>query len=868
MSVSQPSLFDTRATRDDGFAPTLIRASAGTGKTYQLTARYMQILLAGAAPETILATTFTRKAAGEILSRVLISLAQAAIEPESGALDSLRKQVQREGLSSKKCAELLHEVLQQIHRLRICTLDSLFSQLARALPFEVAMPPGWRLTDEVEESWMRQSAVSDLIDSLRPSETETLIAMLGRGDHKRHVARQLVQLIEGVYGLSRGADQGVWDTLDVPRMPDSASMTRAAGQLRSASLPQKSVQKQLNLAADHLDARDFGPLAGQTLIKNLHRARREGDVVKYGRSKIPAELDPALDVLYRCVLVEVRSLLRAQNHATGKVVSLYDHVIGSLKDSMAAFGFDDVASRLAAVFASVVPGAVVNRLDASIDHLLLDEFQDTSPVQWSVLRALAMLVTTDPTDDAEPMTAGRSFFCVGDTKQAIYGWRGGVAEIFDAVDREIPGVASLSQNESHRSSAVVLDTVTDAMQHLTRHPMADVENHDPASRDLYESRAIHQFAASFPTHTAAKDLPGYVRLETCRLPASDADRPTADQWSAQLAEDVGQRVASLQRRCPLGSVGVLTRTNAAASAMIEHLRRLEVDVSAEGGNPLVDSLAVRWILSALKSIEHPGDGRWALHVRHSPLASYLSNQDGELRDRLERDGIPETIARLAGPLMAISDDAECVRLEQLVELATLFPAIGRVRLCDFIEMVELKRVQRPRAAAVRVMTIHQSKGLEFDSVFLPELHKPMLGPSPQVVLERPDVAEPATGLSRSHDHQQWHLLTPRWQSAMGSSVRGRMTEAMCLLYVALTRAKHGLYLVMPPATKQDFASKTFASVLYHAWGCKEDPTRPGHTLFESGDRTWWQRLPSQPLPRPVEETQPIRLRFQPSNHPS
>ncbi|MEP3930292.1 UvrD-helicase domain-containing protein, partial [Rhodopirellula bahusiensis] len=161
-------IVDSPTTLQEAFEPTLVRASAGTGKTYQLTARLLKILMTGAPPETILATTFTRKAAGEILERVLITLGKAAIDPSEKAIAELRQQVGIEGLPRHVCGQLFHRLLKNIHRLRICTLDSLFSQLARALPFELDLPPGWRLTDEVEEIWLRQVAIGNLIESLQP----------------------------------------------------------------------------------------------------------------------------------------------------------------------------------------------------------------------------------------------------------------------------------------------------------------------------------------------------------------------------------------------------------------------------------------------------------------------------------------------------------------------------------------------------------------------------------------------------------------------------------------------------------------------------------------------------------------------------
>ena len=161
--MSKSPLVQTgRSARDpvnpiDGYLPpTLVRASAGTGKTYQLTARLLRLLVQRAAPETILATTFTRKAAGEILHRVLLTLARAADDDDTIFLERLRDQVGIETLPRSLCIQLTEILLSNIHRLRICTLDSLFTQLARSFPFELGLPPTWRLTDEIEESWLRE----------------------------------------------------------------------------------------------------------------------------------------------------------------------------------------------------------------------------------------------------------------------------------------------------------------------------------------------------------------------------------------------------------------------------------------------------------------------------------------------------------------------------------------------------------------------------------------------------------------------------------------------------------------------------------------------------------------------------------------
>ena len=111
---------------------------------------------------------------------------------------------------------------------------------------------------------------------------------------------------------------------------------------------------------------------------------------------------------------------------------------------------------------------LAHRLNASVDHLLLDEFQDTSPLQWQVISPLAREITGGNAQD-------RSFFCVGDRKQAIYGWRGGVAEILEELESELDGLTGKGQDlsESFRSTPEVILTINEVFGNRTRHDNLD-----------------------------------------------------------------------------------------------------------------------------------------------------------------------------------------------------------------------------------------------------------------------------------------------------------------------------------------------------------------------------------------------------------
>ncbi|TWU32892.1 UvrD-helicase domain-containing protein [Novipirellula artificiosorum] len=819
--------------------PTLVRASAGTGKTYQLTARLLRVLLQDSAPETILATTFTRKAAGEILNRVLEVLAKAGEDDDPEALQALREQVGISTLQHQTCRQLLHRLVRNIHRLRICTLDSLFTQLARSFPFELRLPPAWRLTDEIEEVWIQEKAIQRVVSTLNPSEMTTMLTMLGKGEIKRSIQRELMQVVDTAYGIHRRCPPDAWNKMVAPRRPEQADQTRAVGDFRSASPKQETVLAKLQLLADATETGDFKSLVDETLIRNIAKARRTHTEVKFGRSKLPDGLDDALDTVYAAVRTELIGLLSAQNEATGTILTAYDFHVNAIKQVGRVLSFEDVAVRLSKLFSAIDYDTLVNRMDGAIDHLLLDEFQDTSPAQWQVLRPLAVRACDRDAvaKDGAEWQSSRSFFCVGDTKQAIYGWRGGVAEIFDAVTDQIDGIAESEQNMSFRSSPDIMDFVNVVFSNLARHPMVrEGDPKDPADKSAHEAAAIHRFAQRFPQHEAnKKTLKGFVQIRT----SSKVEKGDKDANDAACFQDAADLISEIAADAPDKTVGVLTRTNAAVAELITLLESRDVEVSQEGGNPLTDSAAVVTVLSALMMAEHPGDGRWRFHVEPTLLAADRSLDADSIRRRVEQRGIAETVQSLCETLAPLCGPRDTLRLKQLTHLAIGYENNPQPRLRDFVRLVQEKRVERPQRAQVRVMTVHQAKGLEFDAVVLPQLDGPLTRSSGNCVSDAKSLSQPAQAITRYIGQDHWHFLDKKWQFAFGNQGASAMTEALCLLYVATTRAKQALYLVIQPSKKKEFHLKTAASLIYHAVGCEEDPTQPNEVMHESGTPIWF-----------------------------
>jgi ATP-dependent exoDNAse (exonuclease V) beta subunit len=300
--------------------------------------------------------------------------------------------------------------------------------------------------------------------------------------------------------------------------------------------------------------------------------------------------------------------------------------------------------------------------------------------------------------------------------------------------------------------------------------------------------------------------------------------------------------------------------------MYFQLDRLGIDVSQEGGNPLTDSAAVEVVLSALMWADHPGDRRWAFHVRSTALADRISDDGANfIRQLAEERGLTETIEFLADGMAGVCDTRDTIRLRQLTHMAMLYQQNAAPRLRDFVRMVREKRVERPQVAPVRVMTIHQAKGLEFDAVVLPELNGDLARIQDAYVTDVPTLGDPPVAISRWIDSKSRHFLSERWQREFGKKVRSVNTEALCTLYVAMTRARRALYMITQPSSKVDFGNKNAASLVYHTLQCDQDPTAENSILFETGDPHWY-RLSGENAALAVEakaENDPLEIQFQP-----
>jgi ATP-dependent exoDNAse (exonuclease V) beta subunit len=804
------------------FPHLVIRASAGTGKTYQLSNRFIGLLGKGVRPEEILATTFTRKAAGEILDRVLLRLAEAA--DNETKRQELAKAIGDKSLTQDHCRELLASTVRGLHRLRVGTLDSHFIHVASSFALELGLPPGWLICEEIDDVLLRDEAIELVLARGRLSDLLSLVHSLTKGTTQRGVGQLVQGTVRMLFELYRETPPEAWRQLPRHKELPAEEMERILDALASFELPTAQLVKTLQKDVEKARLGQW-----EELLKSGIGAKIHGGETTFNRKPLPAELVG----LYRLLLKQAEAVLvgqiARQTEATHDLLARFAEHYYSLQHEERMLRFSDVTQRLALASDVARPEQMAFRLDAGIRHVLLDEFQDTSPMQWRVLRPLAQAVA-----------GGQgSFFCVGDAKQAIYGWRGGVAAIFGALDGELRGLTHSGLDISYRSSQPVIDAVNQVFQNLTKHPNLD-----------HFTEAVTEWQAQFPPHQTAKDaLPGYVTLSTA--PAAADDEDAADM----LFDHAAERIAAAAQDAPAASIGVLVRTNKAVAHLIYLLRKRGVLASEEGGNPLSDSPAVELILSLLRLADHPGDSVARFHLATSPLATALELTDhrddraaGRLSQRLRRelldDGYGRTIHHWAKWLADSCDQRDLGRLQQLVELAYAYQPRSTLRADQFIAFVNNQRVADPASGRVRVMTIHQAKGLEFDVVFLPELGGRIYGQREEYVAGRPGPTQPYDLVCRSAGESVRQFFPPRLAKLFDDDTKDEVTESLCVLYVAMTRAVHALHMILPlAASNEGKLPKTYAGLL-RATLAAGKPATGGQTLYEHGNPAWYKKLPS------------------------
>ncbi|QQE10434.1 UvrD-helicase domain-containing protein [Planctomycetota bacterium] len=868
-------LFEQDVVIEEGVNPhRVIRASAGAGKTYQLTTRYLLLLRAEQKPDEILATTFTRKAAGEILGRVLGKLAKALVDDE--ARRELSVELEREAfyealrrpIDEGECLELLRRLVSSIHRLSISTLDSFFQRIASSFRLEIGYPSDAIMADErgVIATRLRWDAIEAMLGGATGNEEDlkTMLRLLKELHHdslKQTVTGAIDEIVLGMYELYQEApEKRLWSQIVVEGKLDESELRAAmnrlegmegelartkAGKVNANWL--KSWQREVEAAKQGNWDEFVSKGLGSAVLKEEE---------KFSRAEIEGEVRDVYEVLIDHAKGVMLERHKKQTESTYRMLHDFDVYYRRLRDQRSVVLFNDVTMRLAGYLDGAEHGVLEEiyfRLDGQVKHVLLDEFQDTSRSQWSVLEPMAEEVSAHAEGWGE-----RSLFCVGDTKQAIYGWRGGCARLFDEVER-LPGIdgeKSLRRlDSSYRSSQVVLDAVNDVFD--------GVGDAELLSEDVEKVMAGVLMGRMYGQHQAAKRaLGGYVRLESSLVAVENEDSGDEVDEVVGHVGFVAERVKELAEQHEGVSIGVLVSRNDTVNRVLFELKKLGVEASGEGGGVITDEPAVGAVLNAMRLADHPGDEAAVYGVVNGPMGELLglkSVKDKEgigrvgrmIREELLRDGYAKLVGKWARALSGWCDAGAVKRLSQLVEVAESYEREGMggaggeglLRPGRFVSYAESARLSETSNAMVRVMTVHQSKGLEFDVVVLGELDQAFRCQWPAVAAR--DESGRIVAVYRTGDEAIRAMCEPL-REAYEVKCAEQWLEELCKLYVAMTRAKHGLYMIVKGAGltkggKLRSRGSSYGALLVERLKASdvEEEGAGGQVFYEHGNVDWY-----------------------------
>lgn len=855
-----------------------ILASAGTGKTHALAHRYIGLLGRGVDADRICALTFSRKAATEIFDSIVAALVKAAHSPQSARTTG--KLAGLDGMTQADTIGLLRNLVTRLHRVQIGTLDSFIVSVLRAFSAELGVPSDFTLLNggSVEARQLTQESLAFL---LAPSRThaehrETFfnafkLATYGR--EEKGFSDTFFDTLESCLGLyRRHPDPAIWGE---PKriwkrggwLADNQDLAKALQRVREFTC--KSEDVRVTLIECMETAAAFQPFKAWntkcfdgTIMKRLFElmsSLKDGCSFDFKRQAIV--IDPETGKAIHLILSHLvrQELVRAlqQTQGLGSMLhqfhALYDETIRR----RGAFTFNDAQylltprNPLSAGPISRMAGEADRlyidfRLDSRLDHWLLDEFQDTSDLQWETLDNLADEIIQDAGGD-------RSFFLVGDVKQAIHGWRGGNAKLFtDLLDRYGAGIKQETLSESYRSTKPVLSFVNRLF--------SDLDGMDiPVD-------AVANWKKLWKPHVSRVDKPGCAAwVEPIGEPGEGLEDDSVYTATAGLIRELNPVARGL-------TTAVLLPTNAectkAADALRHALAADHIPVVNEGAAGLADNPVVALMRSLLKTAGHPGDTLAYIHLRMSPLRKQIDEAGDRLPllllEQIQNEGFAalirawaERLEMAAGPLDAFG----AKRLRDLLSLAATADAAGIRDPDELIAQIETEELREQTAGgAVRIMTIHQSKGLGFDAVLVPLLQDKDLRGVGQLDL--------VSGLT---DDQDWILKMPRQVICKADPVLSKRFDQaasentfanLCVLYVAMTRAKQGLYAITGYGRKKRPSGRSLSGGIFMSRRLLETDKPEGvegvrrmaggvplRVLVEEGDWDWPASVPAADPPK-------------------
>lgn len=684
-------------------------ASAGSGKTFNLVVRYLSLLFMGEAPSSIVALTFTNKAANEMLERIILTLEEL---PTRGELPQIAHLC---GMSEEEILGERPKILSRFLRsdIQISTLDKFFGRILRKFALNAGLMPTFKTVQNHHEGALLERFLNEVEVS---RSTEALVHLSILSDKR---LGDLFTLLGALYSKYKELDMERYVEISVPEDTIAYAM-ECSRELASLTLAKPISDR----ARKTMEFESYEELLEKSWL--LKPSMEYWDFKKVYEPR----MDELLYEIQRAVASQMRRREILYFKELFTVLKLYIKSRQSIAIQNNELSFDDITLNVHTLLREKLESEFLYfRLDSRLKHLLLDEFQDTSVIQFDILRPLIEEIRS-----GVGVNEGGSFFFVGDVKQSIYRFRGGVSALFHQV-AELFDVKLEPLKVNYRSRSEIVSFVNRAFEGKIR--------------------------GYIPQQSPQTSQGGYVEVLV----------------SDDLLQALHERVSLLiSKGAAPEEIAILTATNKDGSAVEEVLSAQGYDVVTETTARLIAQRSVRAIIEYLRY------GYFGEEIYRANCAALL----GVEQQMIERSDVDEMNRAVIAFVQRfrIADKSALMFIEVLRGYRDIEEVVFEIdRLESTSPQSDLK--------GIRIMTVHKSKGLEFEHVIVLDRLGAPKSRNDAIVYEY----EGAVLRGLHYRIKGREKLDNSYAQAIEAENRAAAEDQLNALYVALTRAVESLSVI-------------------------------------------------------------------------
>ncbi|MBP1617386.1 MAG: hypothetical protein H6Q14_1213 [Bacteroidetes bacterium] len=851
----------------------VVKASAGSGKTHRLTGEYLRLLFtAPTAYKHILAVTFTNKATDEMKSRIVAELAHLALGRASDYLNPLMSERKAdEDRIRAQAKNILVNILHDYSSFSISTIDKFFQQTMRAFTREIGLGGGYNV--ELDQDKVLDEAIDTMFSDLEKPENKELLGWLirfseenienGKGWEVRKNIHSLAREIfkENYKTLVSKSDREGMDRNLLSEYKKELSAIIAAFENRSKQLGEKGVNI---LHRYGLSPEDFSYGKNSGLGSFLKWANGNTDTpsnrffglcdnlevwtAKKASPGIKAKMEEVYPELNACIQEVVQHYSDTRKYQSAVEINRYYFTLGILSDIDAKVReyctennlmlISDTTELLSKIIEGTDTPFVYEKIGSRVDHYMIDEFQDTSSLQWANFLPLVK----------NSLASGNMNLIVGDVKQSIYRWRNSDWKLLNEqldIDFFQEGIFHDSLDVNWRSSRNVIEFNNTVFKYGAALLQDSYNNSLPdLATDKLESfshkilDAYYGVEQSVPKKNA--DDEGHVKV-------SFIDGEEEESWKEIVLEQLPALIERLQdKKYSLKDIAILVRTKAEGYAVASRLLQYRSEhadsnykydiISNEAlyiansdnvkaavallrhiKNPLDDNLRAMAVYEYYKQ-SHPQDIASSVRLHLNSSADFNDNEKGQIR-RISSLPLYEMVEEIFGFFLQYGSRKEDIYIQAFLDKVLDFTINHSSDTDAFLrwwdENGSKETVFTPdNQDAIRIMTIHKSKGLGFGVVLLPFCSWPIDDSKEKILWCQPS-EEPFNKISPVPVRYSKNLADTIFDYDYFNEKIHTYIDNLNVLYVAFTRAKKELYAFAPKPKKEN-ELKNISSLL---WNC-------------------------------------------------